>query len=220
MQESAPSTQKEIDKLVVRTPDHVQVKIEVSPVLRGAVYAPETRSVTERAEEAFGFAEIAVLSFADLYAGKAVAALSRQHPRDLFDIHELLRHEGLTAELRTAFIIYLISQDRAPHQLLAGACRDIAHDFDNNFRGMVNLELPMESLRGAHAALRDDLVTNMPRAHRDFLVSFYRREPDWSGLGVSGCEELPAVRWREINLDNAPAAVRGEIVEKLEELLR
>ena len=35
--ESAPSTQKEISKLVIRTRDREQIKIEVTPVLRGSV---------------------------------------------------------------------------------------------------------------------------------------------------------------------------------------
>ena len=56
----------------------VQIKIEVTPVLRGCVYPPEKRSVRERVEDAFGYAEIAVVSFPDLYAGKIVAALDRQ----------------------------------------------------------------------------------------------------------------------------------------------
>jgi len=56
--------------LFVRTPHLVQIKIEVTPVLRGCVYDPQPRTIVERAEEQFGFAEIQVLSFADLYAGK------------------------------------------------------------------------------------------------------------------------------------------------------
>jgi len=44
------------------------------------------RTVSARVEEEFGFAEMRLLSFSDLYAGKIVAALDRQHPRDLFDV--------------------------------------------------------------------------------------------------------------------------------------
>ena len=53
----------------------VKIKIEVTPVLRGCVYDPEMRSVSPTVEARFGFAEIQVVSFADLYAGKLVAAL-------------------------------------------------------------------------------------------------------------------------------------------------
>lgn len=74
-----------------------QVKIEVSPVLRGVVHEPFIAPVTEAVEEVFGFAETNVVSFEDLFAGKLVAALDRQHPRDLFDVRGLLTHEGLRA---------------------------------------------------------------------------------------------------------------------------
>ncbi len=80
-----------------------QIKIEVTPVLRGCVYDPELRSVSTTVEETFGFAEINVLSFPDLYAGKIVAALDRQHPRDLFDVRDLLAKEGIDDKLRLAF---------------------------------------------------------------------------------------------------------------------
>ncbi len=79
---SAINPEKAIIKLLIRH-DNAQVKIEVTPVLRGCVYDPGLRSVSASVEDAFGFAEICVVSFADLYAGKIVAALDRQHPRDL-----------------------------------------------------------------------------------------------------------------------------------------
>src|SRR5262249_7366551 len=83
-----------LTRLLVRA-EGVQIKIEVTPVLRGCVYDPELRGVSDAVEDAFGFAEIQMVSFADLYAGKIVAALDRQHPRDLFDIRDLLENEGI-----------------------------------------------------------------------------------------------------------------------------
>jgi len=55
-------------------------------VLRGRVFAPQARSASRAVEAKFDFAEIEVVSFADLYASKIVAALDGQHPRDLFDV--------------------------------------------------------------------------------------------------------------------------------------
>ena len=63
------------------------IKIDVTPVLQGTIYEPETKSV--------GFAQMPVLSFADLYAGKIVAALDRQHPRDFFDTETSLKTNAL-----------------------------------------------------------------------------------------------------------------------------
>ncbi|NLA97697.1 MAG: nucleotidyl transferase AbiEii/AbiGii toxin family protein, partial [Spirochaetales bacterium] len=56
------------------------VKVELSPVLRGTVFEPTVMRITKAAEEIFGFAEIPVVSFEDLFAGKIMAALDRQHP--------------------------------------------------------------------------------------------------------------------------------------------
>lgn len=73
--------EKIVTKLTVQNGD-ARIKIEVTPVIRGRVFQPETRDVSPSVEEAFGFAQMKVVSFADLYAGKLVAALDRQHPRD------------------------------------------------------------------------------------------------------------------------------------------
>ncbi|WP_217351359.1 nucleotidyl transferase AbiEii/AbiGii toxin family protein [Aquisalimonas sp. 2447] len=153
VQESVPGSQTEITRLVVRTLDGVQIKIEVTPVLHGVVFDPENPRICERAEEEYGFAEMPMLSFPDLYAGKCIAALDRQHPRDLFDVHELLNAEGITPDLRTALIVYLISHGRPPHRLLSGECRDITHDYEHGFQGMTTTDLPMDGLRDAHARL-------------------------------------------------------------------
>lgn len=72
-----------VTRLVIKTYE-AQIKLEVTPVLRGCVYPAETRQVSAEVERQFGFAEMQVVSFSDLYAGKIMAALDRQHPRDLF----------------------------------------------------------------------------------------------------------------------------------------
>jgi len=112
--------EKTATKVLVRQ-GNTQVEIEVTPVLRGCVFEPEQRTVSRVVEAAFGFAEMRVVSFADLYAGKLVAALDRQHPRDLFDVRDLLANEGIGDELRTAFIVYLLSHNRPMAEILAPA---------------------------------------------------------------------------------------------------
>ncbi len=217
--ESAPRSQKEITKLVVRTKDRVQIKIEVTPVLRGCVYDPVNMTVAQKTEDEFGFAEINVLSFADIYAGKIMAALDRQHPRDLFDVHQLLENEGITDELRTALIVYLISHDHSPHSLLAPVLRDISQDFEQNFVGMTTEAIMLDTLLEAREKLITDVVVNMPDNHKEFLRSFYRRKPDWKLLGIDGVENLPAVRWRELNLDKSGDGTCEKLLRKLEAVI-
>jgi len=217
--ESAPRSQNEITKLVVRTRDRIQIKIEVTPVLRGCVYEPVNMTVVQKAEETFGFAEINVLSFADIYAGKIMAALDRQHPRDLFDIHQLLDNEGITDDLRTALIIYLISHDHSPHSLLDPVLRDISQDFEQNFVGMTTEDTTLDTLLEAREKLITDVVGNMPEDHKEFLRSFYHRKPDWKLLGLDGVENLPAIRWRELNLDKSGEGTCEELLRKLEKVI-
>jgi predicted nucleotidyltransferase component of viral defense system len=208
-----------VTKLLVRA-DNVQIKIEVTPVLRGCVYDPELLAVSEAVEEAFGFAEIKVVSFADLYAGKIVAALDRQHPRDLFDVRDLLANEGIDDALRKAFIVYLLSHDRPMSEVLKPTRLDIAPEFARGFDGMTDTAVTIKELSAAREALIANIVGKMPSDHRKFLISFERGKPDWALLGLEGAAELPAVKWRQLNLDKLTAEKRAALVAGLENALR
>lgn len=83
----------------------------------------EEKTVTAAVEERFGYAAIEVVSFLDLFAGKLLAALDRQHPRDLYDVHGLLLNEGIDNELRAAVVVYLISHHRHIEKLIAPPLR-------------------------------------------------------------------------------------------------
>lgn len=179
-----------------------RVLIEANPVIRGTVFDAELRSVSARVEEQFGFAEMQVVSLADLYAGKIAAALDRQHPRDLFDIHYLFETEGLSEDLFKAFLVYLVSHNRPPHELLAPHLHDLASSYDNDFVGMTVEPVPLETLLD----VRLRLVYEIQQRARDgdasaFLLSFFALEPDWNRLGLKAdIAALPAVRWKMRNL--------------------
>jgi predicted nucleotidyltransferase component of viral defense system len=208
----------EVTKLLVRA-DGVQIKIEVTPVLRGCVFEPELRGVAPMVEDNFGFAEMRLVSFADLYAGKAVAALDRQHPRDLFDARDLLANEGIDDALRRAFIVYMLSHDRPMSEVLTARRKDISAEFMRGFDGMTDKPVSIEELLAAREALIGDIVGKMPVDHRRFLISFERGEPEWSLLGLPHVVELPAVKWRQLNLNKLTAEKRWALVESLEEVL-
>lgn len=219
VQGSAPGGKGAINKLVVRTKHRLQIKVEVTPVLRGCVYEPTVMPVSEATEDEFGFAKIQVLSFSDLYAGKILAALDRQHPRDLFDVHLLLEGEGLSDELRTAFIVYLISHDHSPHSLLAPSAKDIRAIYETDFAGMTEQSVSLETLLDARDRLVSTVLSGMPDEHKAFLISFYKGKPAWELLGIDGLDRLPAVRWRELNLGKAGPGTRESIIEALEQVL-
>lgn len=207
-----------LTKLVVRG-DTQPIKIEVTPVLRGSVFDAEVRTVVPAVEEAFGFAEIQIVSFPDLYAGKIVAALDRQHPRDLFDIRELLAEEGIDGALRQAFIVYLLSHNRPMGEVLASPQKDIAQEFERGFIGMTREPVKLEDLIAARKALVADIIGAMPDTHRAFLLSFERGEPDWALLGIDIAPRLPAIRWRQQNLDKLSRLARAKLVAELDKAL-
>lgn len=215
---SRSADEKIVTKLIVRAGE-VQIKIEVTPVLRGTVYEPVVTGVVDAVEDAFGFAEMQVVSFADLYAGKIVAALDRQHPRDLFDVRDLPANEGVTDELRRAFLIYLASHNRPMAEVLAPTRKPLAEEFERGFVGMTQEPVTLAELEAAREAIIAAMVADMPKSHRQFLLGFKRGEPDWTLLGVEGAQNLPAVLWKQRNLDKLPADRRRELVEALERVL-
>ena len=219
VEEAALANEGAVNKLFVRDRD-VQVKTEVTPVARGCVYEPERRTVSARVEEEFGFAENQVVSFADLYAGKIVAALDRQQPRDLFDVKDLLANEGIDETLRTAFVVYMLSHNRPMAEVLAPTLKDITQDFERDFSGMTEFPVTLDDLVEAREQLLTEIVGNMPRSHKDLLVSFEAGEPDWSLIGVPQAADLPAVRWRQQNLDQLDRERREALVDDLKAALQ
>lgn len=203
-----------VTKLTVQQ-GNAQIKIEVTPVLRGCAFEPMMRGVSSAVEDAFGYAEMQVVSFADLYAGKIMAALDRQHPRDLFDVRDLLAHEGITEDLRQAFIVYLISHGRPIGEVLRSPQKDISAAYEGEFAGMTEPGVPLEDLIAAREALVSAVLGNMPLAHRQFLIGFKKGTPDWKLLDVPGAADLPAVRWKQLNLDRMSAPSRQRALTEL-----
>ena len=112
-------------KLLVQR-DDLSVKIEVKTVIRGTVNPTQIRAVTAAASDAL-LADLALplLSPEDVYGGKLVAAMDRQHPRDLFDVMELFGHGGITPAIRRAFIVYLASHNRTLHEVSFPTPKDV-----------------------------------------------------------------------------------------------
>lgn len=200
--------------------DGSQVVIELSPVLRGTVWPAETRGVVPAVEELFGYAEIPVVSFNDLFASKICAALDRQHPRDLFDVRLLLANEGIGRDLLRTFLIYLISHGRTMAELLAPKRRDIAPVFEAEFRTMALDPVSLEEL----LQTREELIAGINRAltedDRKFLLSVKGKAPDWALIDLPKAAELPAVRWKLENLGRMNADRHRAAFARLEQVLR
>jgi predicted nucleotidyltransferase component of viral defense system len=206
-------------RLTVRN-EHSQIKIELSPVLRGTVYEPSVVPVCEGVEEEFGFAEMQVVHFSDLYAGKICAALDRQHPRDLFDVKWLLDNEGISDSLRKALLVYMISHNRPIAELLRPHLKDISDLYEGEFKSMTQEDVSLNELETTRTRLIDLVNSSLTKSERQFLMSFKRRTPDWPLLDIEGAEHLPAVRWKLHNLSKMSTASHAQALRVLGHILK
>jgi predicted nucleotidyltransferase component of viral defense system len=197
----------------------VQIKVELSPVLRGTVYEPRLMEVCEAVEEEFGYVEVPVVALADLYAGKICAALDRQHPRDLFDVKWLLDNEGLTDDIRKAFLVYLSSHNRPMAELLKPQYKELSAIYAGEFANMAETDVPLEELMAVRERLVELIHQGLTESEKGFLLSFKNREPDWALLGLDGVSELPAIKWKQINLAKMSENKHKLALEKLKGIL-
>ncbi|MFC4623125.1 nucleotidyl transferase AbiEii/AbiGii toxin family protein [Comamonas nitrativorans] len=187
-------------KLIVEN-ETSQVKVEVNVVFRGTVLPIERRPLSARTGDLFGveFA-VPVLAPDELYAGKLVAALDRQHPRDLFDVWQLFQSGGLSDSMVECFVVYLAGHNRPTHEVLFGNDKDIAAEYERAFVGMTEVDCPLEVLLETRTQLRQELPRRLSAAHRQFLSGLARAEPDWPLLQCPHADQLPALRWKLANL--------------------
>lgn len=194
-----PAVRENELRLLIRD-GRTQVKLELSPVLRGTVFPPERRIIAPAVESAFGYAEMQVLSHADLYAGKICAALDRQHPRDLFDVKLLYENEGLTDDLFRAFLVYAACSSRPVHELLAPNEKDIDDDFAREFAGMTVDPINIDALLSARKRMIDDIQARLNGNAADFLRTLQAGEPDFTLIGLPQAADLPGIKWKILNL--------------------
>lgn len=215
VQESRAREPERVTRLIVAT-GAIRIKIEPNEVIRGSVFPAEERELSRRAEDLFELSVTArILSLADLYGGKLCAALDRQHPRDLYDVRVLLDNEGITDEIRKAFVVYLASHDRPIHELLDPTRKDVRRIYEIEFAGMAIEEIAYKDLIGARETLIDTLKKESTDAERTFLLSIKSGEPNWGVMGIKGIEKLPAIQWKLMNIQKIDPKKRAELLEKL-----
>lgn len=205
-------------KLLVEDPAS-QVKIEVNTVFRGTVLPVQSRPLVPAAAADFATEfSLPTLAPDELYGGKLVAALDRQHPRDLFDVHVMFESGGLGEGAVECFVTYLAGHNRPIHEVLFGNDKDIAAEFRGQFSGMTRESVALDTLIHARARLREELPARLTDRRRHFLVGLARAEPDWSLLTCAHASELPALRWKLENLERFRARRPADFERQADQL--
>jgi predicted nucleotidyltransferase component of viral defense system len=205
-------------KLLIRR-GKIEVKIETNYVIRGTTNPPRRASLTPMAKEVLlADLEVPILSAEDIYGGKLVAALDRQHPRDLFDVLQLFANEGITPGIRRSFVVYLASHNRPIHEVLFPTEIDISREYESTFRGMTTEPIELSELLSVRSRLLHELPRSLPTAERQFLMSLADAEPQWQLLDVEHAQELPAIKWKVQNLQKLAIENKAKLRAQADEL--
>ncbi|HHJ20977.1 MAG TPA: nucleotidyl transferase AbiEii/AbiGii toxin family protein [Gammaproteobacteria bacterium] len=208
-----------VSKLSISTAE-ASIKIEPNLVLRGTVFSPVERELSEQAEELFEASATAnTLAIADLYGGKLCAALDRQHPRDIFDVKILMDNEGITDEIRIAFVIYLASHDRPMSELIEPNLKEFRQVFDREFAGMATEEVEYDELVTVRDQLIETIRSTMTENEKKFLLSIKQGQPDWDLMPVADIDQLPAIQWKLVNIRKMDKKKQIQSLEKLQAAL-
>lgn len=197
-----------------------QVKIEVNQIKRGIVGGKVLRlPLCDKAQTEFGlYCEADIVPKTLLYGGKIAAALSRQHPRDLFDVKYM---DIPLEEAKEGLLFCLLGSDRPIHESFAPTLIDQREAMENQFVGMTDTQFSYEEFEATRTKLIKDINALMTDADKHFLVSFEKAEPDWQSFSYPDFEKYPSVQWKLLNLQKLAKSNPDKMLteaRKLEEL--
>ena len=173
--------------------------MEVNQTKRGLVGGEAiTVPLSDKAQDEFGlYCEANIVPLTQLYGGKIAAALSRQHPRDLFDVSHM---DIPLVDCREGLIFCLLGSDRPIHESFAPRLIDQREAMTNQFDGMTDIPFSYEEFEETRAKLIADVNGMMTDADKNFLVSFEQGKPKWDGYEFAYMKNYPSVKWKLVNL--------------------
>ncbi len=187
--------------------------------MRGTIHPVHITSLRPNARDILlADLDVPIVSIEDMYGGKLVAAMDRQHPRDLFDVMQLFANEGLTSGIRRAFVVYLASHNRPVHEVLFPSLRDISRDYTHNFEGMTAQPVALSDLLATRERMMRELQQGLDASERQFLLSLVANRPEWALLDLPHLQDLPGVRWKLHNLDRLQKSNAKKFVQQLDAL--
>jgi hypothetical protein len=179
-----------------------------------------TKILCSRAEEEFNrFCEIKTVSVGQLWGGKINAALERQHPRDIFDVKNMLQEIGFTEEIKQGFLFFLLCGKRPIDEVLKPNFINQKIIFESQFSGMTNENFTYEEFEKIRENLVLQVNNSLTDNEKEFLLSFAKGNPNWKNFDYS---KYPAIKWKQLNINNLkendPIKFK-ESIKKLENLL-
>ena len=180
------------------TLNSAMVKIEVNGTKRGVLGGVVIHPLCHAAEKEFKTAcDARIVSFSQLYGGKLSAALSRQHPRDLFDF----KHMNCSFEdVRDGLLLALVGSDKPIVESIAPNSIDQHDALNKQFIGMSEETFSYEEYEQARRELHEFVLEGLTDEDKHFLISFERGNPDWTLCHAGNLSRFPSVQWKLQNL--------------------
>jgi hypothetical protein len=194
-----------------------QVKVEVNQTKRGIVGGDVlTLPLSDKAQNEFSlYCEAKIVPLTQLYGGKIAAALSRQHPRDLFDVKYM---DLPLSDCREGLIFCLLGSDRPIQESLAPSFIDQREAMANQFDGMTDIPFTYDEFEATRSKIVEDVKALMTEADRNFLVSFESGQPLWEGYEFEYFKDYPSVQWKSLNLQKLAKRNPQKLVEEANKL--
>ena len=175
------------------------VNIEVNATKRGIIGDVVELPLCEKARNEFSMGcKARTVSFSQLYGGKITAALSRQHPRDLFDCKymELQSFD----DVKNGFMLCLLGSDKPIIESLQPHDIDQTEALENQFQGMTETPFGYEDYLESRTALLSLVNGGLTITDKEFLLSFEQGEPDWNKCCAGDLSQYPSVQWKLLNI--------------------
>ena len=175
------------------------VKIEVNGTKRGLLGESEVRDLCPKAQAVFqANCKARVVSYTQLYGGKIAAALSRQHPRDLFDFWQIKAEDW--AHVKKGLLLNLCGSDKPIIESLAPHEISQEEALESQFKGMTEIPFTYADYEHARQVLIDKVGACLSERDRLFLLSFEQGAPLWEHCVSGDLSHFPAVQWKMQNI--------------------
>lgn len=200
------------------TKDGTTIKIEVNGTKRGILGDTEKVQLCGKAKEEFGMSCFAnIVSWSQLYGGKIAAALSRQHPRDLFDCRSITSDDF--DAVKNGFMLCLLGSDKPIIESLNPNPIDQRDALYNQFEGMTDDPFSHEDYQNARLNLIEIVNNGLTEEDKEFLISFEDGNPDWNKCCAGDLSEYPSVRWKLMNIAKLKYKNRAKHTEGIQRLI-
>ena len=193
------------------------VKIEVNGTKRGILGEAEVMNLCPKAEDEFqANCKARIVPYPQLYGGKIAAALSRQHPRDLFDC-KYMKDETLD-EVKDGLFLCLLGSDKPIIESLCPNDINQEEALEHQFKGMTDIPFTYKDYESS----RNDIIRKVNACFtdedKDFIISFEEGSPQWE-LGCAGdLRKYPSVQWKLLNIEKLKKQNQKKFQEGIDKL--